>query len=282
MDTVRSILVTGGTGTFGRAFVNRVLKSNVERVCVLSRGEHAQADMREQIKDDRVRFFIGDVRDRNRLRRAFHDVEVVVHAAALKRIEVAEYNPNEICLTNVMGTVNVIEAATDAGVTKVIGISSDKACAPVNAYGASKLLAEKLFLAANNARGERGPIFSVCRYGNVWGSNGSVAPKWKSMIESGVSELPVTDPECSRFFMLIEEAADLVLDMIKTMKGGELVVPDLPAYRLGDLVEAMGCGMTVTGLPEWEKRHESMMEGQSSEGARRMSVNELRGALEAL
>lgn len=277
---MRSILITGGTGTFGRAFVRKLLLTDIERICVLSREEHAQADMRAELKDERVRFFIGDVRDRDRLRRAFEGNDVVVHAAALKRVEVSEYDPIEVARTNVDGAINVIEAAIDAGVEKVVGISSDKACAPVNAYGASKLLAEKLFLAANNMNA--GPIFAVCRYGNIWGSNGSVALKWKKMIQEGHGEVPVTDPDCTRFFMRIEEAADLVVRTIRVMKGGELMVPTLPAYRLGDLAEAMNVDMNVIGLPPFEKMHESMIEGEPSDRARRMTMDELRGAVEAL
>lgn len=277
---MKSVLITGGTGTFGQAFVSRALADGAERVCVYSRGEHRQAEMREAFSgDDRLRFFIGDVRDRRRLQRAMSGVDVVVHAAALKRIEVCEYDVTELVKTNINGSVNVIEAATDAGVAKVVALSTDKACDPVNAYGASKLLAERLFLAANNSRGAAGPVFSICRYGNIWGSNGSVVPRWRQLIKEGLNEVPVTDPECTRFYMTIEDATEFVIHTIKYMKRGRLSVPTLPAYRLGDLVEAMGVEMNIIGLPSFEKRHESMMNGNSSDKAQRMSVAELQEAL---
>jgi len=285
-----SYLVTGGTGSFGRAFVKRLLYPEVtdsislyaERVCVFSRGEHTQAQMRADLRDDKyLRFLIGDVRDKDRLRRAMTGVDVVVHAAALKRIEVGAYNPVEMVKTNIDGAINVIEAAQDAGVGRVVALSTDKAYAPVSPYGASKALAESLFLAAQNTVGAHGPKFAVCRYGNVWCSNGSVVPKWRQLLASGAETVPVTDPECTRFFMTLDQAVDLVLDTIVTMKGGELRVPDLPAYRLGDLAEAMGAKIDVLGLPAWEKRHENMDDGHCSADAPRMSIDELRKALEA-
>lgn len=279
---MRSVLVTGGTGTFGAAFIDAALDAGAERVRALSRGEHRQSELRARYASDpRVGFFVGDVRDRDRLTRAMEGCDVVVHAAALKRIEVSEYDPGELVKTNVCGSVNVIEAATDAGVEKVVALSTDKACDPVNAYGASKLLVERLFLAANNARGAHGPRFSVCRYGNIWGSNGSVVPRWRQILADGERRVPVTDPECTRFFMQIEDATALVLRTIETMRGGEISIPTLPAYRLGDLAAAMGAQMSIIGLPAWEKRHESMSATQSSEDARRMSVAELRLVCEA-
>lgn len=278
---MKSVLVTGGSGTFGKAFVAKCLDIGVERICIYSRGEHAQAAMRQSLNDDRLRYFIGDVRDVDRLRRAMDGVEVVVHAAALKRVEVCEYDPLEVVKTNVFGAANVIEAATDAGVEKVIAISTDKACDPVNAYGASKLLAEKMFMAANNARGASGPRFAVCRYGNVTGSAGSVIPKWREILKT-TDTVPVTDPDCTRFHMRLGQAVDLVLHAIETTKGGELFVPELPAYRLGDLAEAMGAKMNVLGLPEHEKRHESMIRAASSADTRRLTVDEIRTELAAL
>lgn len=276
-----SILITGATGSFGRAFTRSILALNhYDRVCLFSRGEHAQADMRMELGNDpRLRFFIGDVRDQSRLKRAMQGVDVVVHAAALKRIEVGAYNPVEMVRTNVDGAINVVEAAQDAGVRKVVALSTDKATEPCSPYGYSKALAESIFLAANNTVGADGPRFAATRYGNVWNSAGSVVPTWRKMIEAGVKAVPVTDPDCTRFYMEMHEAVDLVLHTIDIMQGGELMVPDLPAYRLGDLAEAMGIGMVVRGLPDHEKRHESMVPGSPSDQARRMSVAELRDKL---
>lgn len=280
-EVKNGILITGGTGTFGRAFVARLLYTeDCDRICIFSRGEHSQAQMRDEFDNDgRLRWFIGDVRDAARLRRAMEGCDVVVHAAALKRIEVGEYCPDELVKTNVGGALNVIDCAMSAGVRKVVALSTDKACAPVNAYGASKLLSEKLFLAANNMRAANGPIYAVTRYGNVAGSNGSVIPRWRDILRSGASEVPVTDPEATRFWMHIDEAVNLVLDTIRDMRGGELAIPTLPAYRLADLAEAMGARMKVIGMGEHEKRHESMRDGETSEHARRMTVIELREAL---
>ena len=282
---MRSVLITGGAGFFGTAFVKRMLSMDFNgpnRIVVFSRGEHRQADMARELAaldpHERLRFFIGDVRSRDRLRRAMEGIEVVVNAAALKRIDTAAYNPLEVKATNIDGAANVIEAAQDAGVRKVIALSTDKAFQPVSAYGTSKAFAESLFLAANNIRGKSGPIFSAFRYGNIFASAGSVVPIWRKILATS-DTVPVTDPECTRFFMTIDEAVDLVLTTINTMKGGEISIPTLPAYRLGDLAEAMGAKMDVRGLPSFEKRHESMSEGNSSDKARRMSVDELREAL---
>jgi UDP-N-acetylglucosamine 4,6-dehydratase len=245
-----------------------------------SRCEYKQSLMRKEFHDDqRLRWFVGDVRDEKRLARAMRDMDLVVHAAALKRVEVGEYNPDEMVKTNVGGALNVIDAAIDANVNKVVALSTDKACAPVNAYGASKLMAEKLFLAANNISGQRGPRFSVTRYGNVAGSTGSVIPLWRKMIADGIDIVPVTDPDCTRFWMSLDEAVDLVIDTAETMRGGELSIPQLPAYRLGDLAEAMNVGMRITGLGSHEKLHESMAEGNTSDLARRLSVDEIREKL---
>jgi len=278
---VKSVLITGGSGTFGNAFVPSLLGEGVGRVCIYSRGEHRQAEMRAKYpNDERLHWFIGDVRDKDRLRRAMAGCDVVVHAAALKRIEVCEYDAIEMVKTNVSGVVNVIEAATDAGVKKVVGLSTDKACEPVNAYGIGKLLGERIFLAAQSSRGLKGPKFAVVRYGNIFGSAGSVVPRWQALMAEGHGEVPVTDPDCTRFFMRPREASQLVINTIRTMKGGDLVIPTwLPAFRLGDLAEAMGVDMNVIGLPEHEKRHESMTPGETSEDARRMLVAEIQGAV---
>ncbi len=277
---MRSVLITGGTGSFGQAFTERLLKNDfAERICIYSRGEHAQANMAAQFRSDsRLRFFIGDVRDRTRLRRAFDGCDVVVHAAALKRIEVGFYNPVEMVKTNVNGAINVVEAAQDAGVEKVIGLSSDKAFQPISPYGQSKALAESVFLAANDISGGDGPRFAVTRYGNVWNSEGSVVPKWRRLLEDGEMRAVVTSLECTRFFMWMYEAVDLVLKGIATMPD-EPLVPDLPAYRLGDLVEAMGIDPVIIGLPIYEKRDEWMDSSHCSRDARRLTVDELRAAL---
>ena len=271
------ILITGGTGSFGQAFTKRLVSDKaVDRVAILSRGEHAQAEMAERIRDGRVRFFIGDVRDRGRLCRAFRDVDVVVHAAALKRIEVGAYNPTEMVKTNIGGAENVIEAAIDAGVKKVVALSSDKAWQPISPYGQSKALAESLFLRAY----EGSTIFAVTRYGNVWNSQGSVVPRWREVLKT-TDTVPVTDPDATRFFMRMDEAVDLVLNTIKSMRGGELNIPKLPAYRLGDLAKAMNAKMKIIGLPSYEKKHEGMCDGNTSDKADRMPVEELREILSA-
>ncbi len=276
-----NIAITGGTGAFGNAFAYYLLGllEPPRRLVIFSRGEYRQFLMAQELEPIDVqrslRFFIGDVRDRDRLRRAFDGIDVVVHAAALKRIEVGAYNPTEMVKTNVYGAINVIEAAQDAGVNRVVALSTDKAFAPVSPYGVSKALAESIFLAANNTGGWYGPKFSVTRYGNVWNSTGSVVPVWRNLIAQGCDTVPVTDPDCTRFFMRMSEAVEFVVGTIDTMHGGELNIPTLPAYRLGDLAEAMGVKMRITGLPDYEKKHESMAEGISSDLARRMTMGEL-------
>ncbi len=275
---MKSILVTGGTGSFGRAFCTRLLElPKPDRIVVYSRGEHTQYEMAQGVKDpdERLRFFIGDVRDRDRLTRAMGGVDVVIHAAALKRIEVGHYNPVEMVKTNIGGAINVIEAAQDAGVKHVVALSTDKAYQPVSPYGFSKAMAESLFLAANNTCDTK---FSVCRYGNVWKSTGSVVPKWEEHISTVDAPVPVTDPGCTRFYMTMDQAIDLVIRTIRG-PGGELNIPELPAYELGDLAHAMGAEMNIIGLPEWEKKHEGMCDGNTSDKARRMTVRELQDAL---
>lgn len=277
-----SVLITGGTGFFGRGFARRLLDAGVPRVCIYSRDEFKQHQMRQEfVGEDRIRFFIGDVRDVDRLRRAMESCDVVVHAAALKRVEVGEYDSGEMVKTNVLGAMNVIEAAQDCMVDKVVALSTDKAFEPVNAYGASKLLAEKLFLAANNARGANGPRFAVTRYGNVAGSTGSVIPIWREQFAQRRA-VCIRNPQATRFWMTLEEACQLVGETILTMRGGELRVPDLPAYRVEDLAQAMGIFVgpwTISALGPGEKLHEGMATGNSSDQARRMSVEELREAL---
>lgn len=277
-----SILITGGTGSFGRAFTQHLLgQDQFTRIIVFSRGEHSQAEMADDFKSsaDRLRFFIGDVRDIDRLRTAFNGVDTVIHAAALKRIEVGHYNPQEMVKTNVLGTMNVIEAAVSAGVKRVVGISSDKAWQPISPYGQSKALAETLMINANNVHGTRGPRFSVVRYGNVAGSKGSVIPIWRKLLSSGSESVPITDPGCTRFWMLMDEAVGLVHSAMVHAKGGELIFPKLPAYRLSDLASALGAKtytVNAAQLPPWEKKHEGMGPGWTSDAARRMTVDELR------
>ena len=283
MTSMGSVLITGGTGSFGQAFISQLLsQTDIPRICIYSRGEHAQAALRRSLGDDtRLRWMIGDVRDVDRLRRAMRGVDCVIHAAALKRIETGAYNPDEMVKTNVLGVMNIIEAAVSQDVKRVIGLSSDKAYQPVSAYGQSKALGESLFLNANGMYGRNGPKFAVTRYGNVWAAQGSVVPQWRSILATGVKVVPVTDLDCTRFFMHMSDAVDVVLRMLYTMKGGELVIPDwLPAYRLGDLVAAFGATPTVTGLPVWEKKHESMSDKLCSADVRRMTIEELRGHLE--
>lgn len=273
------VLITGGTGFLSRGLVKRMLDDGYERICIYSRGEFAQAQMRAAFDDDkRLRWLIGDVRDRDRLERAMEGAYAVIHAAALKRIEVGAYNPDEMVKTNVLGSVNVIEAARRQGVPKALLISSDKAFEPISPYGQTKALAESLFLTANNIF-PHGPRFAVVRYGNVWGSTGSVVPMWKATLARGAKTVAVTDPDCTRFFMRLEEAVALVLDTLTGMVGGEVRVPVLPAYRVGDLAQAMDAEPIVTGLRQWEKLHESMEDGVRSDRARRMSVDELRTEL---
>jgi len=274
----RSILITGGTGFFGKGFVTHLLKqSDFDRICIYSRGEHSQAIMREELLDDpRLRWFIGDVRDRDRLTRACRGVDTLVHAAALKRVEVGVYNPEEMVRTNIDGAMNVISACMDANINQAVLVSTDKAVEPINTYGKTKAVAEDLFINANEVAGRFGTKFAAARYGNVWCSTGSVVPKWYEALKRGSTRLKVTDPDCTRFFMHRQEASLLILNLVQHMSRGEIRTPDLPAYRLGDLAEAFGAEMDVIGLPDWEKKHESMVIGETSETARRMSVDELR------
>lgn len=272
-----SVLITGGSGFFGNAMVEYLLDAELsDRICIFSRDEFKQAQMRQKFNNDpRLRFFIGDVRDYRRLVQAMDGVEIVIHAAALKRIEVGNYNPEEMVKTNVSGTMNVIDAAYSAGVKSVCYLSTDKAYQPVSPYGQTKALAESLMISANRQYGAHGPRFSAVRYGNVWGSTGSIIPTWRNILKTSTF-VPVTDPECTRFYMTKTEAVEFVLDAIDD-DPTEVVIPDwLPAYSVGDLARAMYAEMDVKGLPDWEKKHESMREGLSSDTARRLSVEELR------
>lgn len=276
----QGVLITGGTGFLGHALVEKLLADGCSRICILSRNEYAQERMRQHFNnDERLRWFIGDVRDRDRLARAMSSVYSVIHAAALKRIEVGAYNPEEMVETNVIGSQNVIWAARETELGKAILVSSDKAYCPVSPYGQSKALAESLFLNSNDP--QHGTRFGVVRYGNVAGSTGSVIPTWRAQIQAG-KKIRLTDPECTRFWMTREEAAKLVVDALVSLQGGEVAIPELPAFRLGDLVAAMDVkNATITGLPKHEKLHEWMDTDKCSADARRLSVEDLRERLGA-
>jgi UDP-N-acetylglucosamine 4,6-dehydratase len=286
-----NVLITGATGFLGQALVRELMERDTDRICIYSRDEAKQAAMRARIDDpkERLRWFVGDVRDCQRLTRAMDGVDTVIHAAALKRIETGEYNTTEIVKTNVIGTMNVIVACFDGAygyppVTlprRMVYISSDKACQCRNAYGASKLMGEKMVLGAQKTRGKYGPTFDVVRYGNVAGSTGSVIPTWRTALAYN-TDAYITEPEATRFWMSREEAVNLVLRVAEQGTGGGLYTPTLPAYRLGDLAEAMDLPrpIEVRGLGPGEKLHERMLEdGPSSEEARRMTIDELREAL---
>lgn len=298
-------LITGGTGFLAQALVRRLLRDHDDpntalraqvegsnaRICVYSRGEAAQARMHAELKDDeRLRWFVGDVRDRERLRRAMESVVTVVHAAALKRVEVGEYNPTEMVKTNIIGTMNVIEAAIDAGVHCVVLVSSDKAVEPLNCYGATKLVAEKLFKGAS-LLAPYGPKFIVVRYGNVAGSTGSVIPTWRAQLAAGISPI-VRKLDATRFWLTVDQAVDFVLQACEWPTGA-VYVPELPAYMVGDLLAAMYdtpsfAVVTDDHLGPGEKLHESLLAADEPGGprrscdARRMSVVELREAIAKL
>ncbi len=261
--SVSSILVTGGTGSFGRAFVGAILERHPEvtRVVVFSRDELKQSEMAGEpiFQDRRVRFFIGDVRDRQRLGRAMEGIDAVIHAAALKQVPAVEYNPFEAIKTNVLGAQNVIDCCLDAGVRRVVALSTDKAAAPVNLYGATKLCSDKLFVAANNMRGARDLRLAVVRYGNVLGSRGSVVPLYLRKSKTGV--LPLTDPRMTRFSITLSDGVALCLMALERQWGGELFVPKIPSYRITDIAAAIGpaCRLETTGLRPGEKLHEEMI-----------------------
>lgn len=276
------VLITGGTGFLGRALAKELLREEHghQRVCIYSRGEHAQADMFEALgSHPNLRMFVGDVRDRERLYWALRSVDIVIHAAALKRIEVGHYNPGELVKTNILGTANVVDAAIAAGVRRVVLVSTDKACQPVSPYGVSKAMAEAVVLAANNTVAAGGTTFAVCRYGNVAGSTGSVIPRWRRILDTEPNPLaPCTDQDCTRFWMTQGEAVALVLRAVQGV--GPLLIPKLPAFRLGDLAEAMGFRGTLEfGLADWEKKHEMLEPGVTSDCAERMTVGALKEAL---
>ena len=265
----KSILITGGTGSFGKAFVKTVLNRHpdIKRLVVYSRDELKQFEMSQQFPGNRysgLRYFIGDVRDQDRLRRAMEGIDVVIHAAALKQVPAAEYNPFECIKTNVLGAQNVIEACLDTGVQRVVALSTDKAAAPINLYGATKLCSDKLFVAANNIKGHRDIRFVVVRYGNVMGSRGSVIPFFLGKRSSGV--LPITDPGMTRFNISLQEGVDMVLWSLEHAWGGEILVPKIPSYRITDVAVAIGpeCKHSVIGVRPGEKIHEEMITASDS------------------
>lgn len=264
----KSILITGGTGSFGKCFLQTLLKNHApSRLVVFSRDELKQFEMTQQFspaEHPALRYFIGDVRDAVRLKRAMEGIDIVIHAAALKQVPAAEYNPFECIKTNVLGAQNVIEACLESGVKDVVALSTDKAAAPINLYGATKLCSDKLFTAANNIKGHRDIKFSVVRYGNVMGSRGSVIPYFLEKKKSGV--LPITDPEMTRFNISLQEGVDMVLWALEHARGGEIFVPKIPSYRITDLAEAIGphCERPVVGIRPGEKVHEEMITASDS------------------
>lgn len=265
----KSILITGGTGSFGHQFVNYILKNyNPKKIIIYSRDEYKQFIMANEYKEfkDILRFFIGDVRDEGRLKRAMNGVDYVVHAAALKQVPACEYNPIEAIKTNVNGAVNVINASLDTGVKKVVALSTDKSVNPINLYGGTKLVSDKLFIAANAYSGENGTVFSIVRYGNVAGSRGSVIPFFDNIIKSGGTKLPITDYRMTRFWISLDEGVKLVIKALEESNGGETFISKIPSFKITDLAQAMlpGCDMPEVGIREGEKLHEIMITTEDS------------------
>lgn len=263
-DSSSRILITGGTGSFGKAFIAESIRRfpDIQRLVIYSRDELKQWELQQLFPSNnypQLRFFLGDVRDRDRLRRALEGIDTVVHAAALKQVPAAEYNPIEFINTNVLGAENLVQACLDTGVRRVVALSTDKAAAPINLYGATKLCSDKLFIAANNIKGNRDLCFSVVRYGNVMGSRGSVIPFFMEKAKTGV--LPITDPAMTRFNISLNEGVEMVLWALENALGGELFVPKIPSYRITDVAEAVGptCDKPVVGVRPGEKIHEEMI-----------------------
>jgi UDP-N-acetylglucosamine 4,6-dehydratase len=265
-----SILITGGTGSLGRALIKYLLEeTTARRIAIFSRDELKQLELRNYFKDDsRLRWFLGDVRDLERLKRAFHGVDFVIHAAALKQVDTGEYNPMEFIKTNVLGSQNIIDAAIETKVKKVVALSTDKASSPINLYGATKLTADKLFVAANNYSISYGTAFCVVRYGNVMGSRGSVIPYFRQIAESG-GPLPLTDLRMTRFWISIQQAVEFVVESFEIMQGGELYVPRIPSMKLTDLAKAVAPNSKVIeiGMRPGEKLHEEMISADDSRRA---------------
>ena len=262
----KTILITGGTGSFGKKCLKMIFERyNPKKVIIYSRDEFKQynmkAEMADQVDMSRVRFFIGDVRDKERLMRAFHGVDYVIHAAAMKQVPTCEYNPMEAIKTNINGAQNVIDAALDRGVKKVVALSTDKAVNPINLYGGTKLVSDKLFIAANAYTGLNGTVFSVVRYGNVAGSRGSIIPLFRRLAEEGNKELPITDTRMTRFWITLEQGVELVFKALAEAKGGETYISKIPSFHITDLAEAIlpGCGIKEIGIREGEKLHEVMV-----------------------
>lgn len=263
----KSILITGGTGSFGKQCVETLLNQHQpKKIIVYSRDELKQYEMAQKFDSPIMRYFIGDVRDEQRLAMAMREVDYVIHAAALKHIPVAEYNPMECIKTNINGADNVINVALEQGVEKVIALSTDKAVNPINLYGATKLAADKLFVAANNIVGDRRTRFSVVRYGNVLGSRGSVVPFFQQLIQEGATEIPITDPAMTRFWITLNQGIDFVLKNFTRMQGGEIFVPKIPSMKMTDMAEALAPGVPhkIVGIRPGEKLHEVMCPVESS------------------
>lgn len=263
----KSILITGGTGSFGKKYVKTLLsRYKPRRIIVFSRDELKQYEMQQVFNDPAMRYFIGDVRDSTRLTQAMRDVDFVIHAAALKQVPAAEYNPMECIKTNIHGAENVISAAIEAGVRKVMALSTDKAANPINLYGATKLASDKLFVAANNTVGRDGPSFSVVRYGNVVGSRGSVVPFFEKLLAEGARELPITHEQMTRFWISLQEGVDFVLRNFDRMFGGEIFVPKIPSIRITDLAQAIApdLPLRMVGIRPGEKLHEIMCPADDS------------------
>lgn len=267
----KSVLITGGTGSFGHAMARKLLTQDAcAKVIILSRDEWKQWEMKHSepiFNHPKIRYFLGDIRDANRLKRAFNEVDVIVHAAALKQVPAAEYNPAEFIKTNIQGGMNIIDMAIDCGVKHVIALSTDKAVNPVNLYGATKLCSDKLFISGNVYVGARKyPKFSVVRYGNVFGTRGSIIPYWKHMIDSGVKALPVTDKRMTRFWITVEEAVDFVMNCFPIMLGGEIFVPKIPSINIIDLAKAMApkLPIEICGMRAGEKLHELLISSDDS------------------
>lgn len=261
MFNSKTILITGGSGSFGTAFINYLIKNySPKKIIVLSRDELKQFEMQQNFPQDFMRFFLGDVRDVNRLKQAFYGVDIVIHAAALKQVPAAEYNPTECIKTNINGAGNVIEAAIETGVKRVIALSTDKAAAPINLYGATKLVSDKSFIAANNMVGNRDIQFSVVRYGNVLGSRGSVIPFFNNLLKNGVDSLPITDENMTRFWITLDQAVEFVDKCMQRMQGGEIFVPKIPSTKVIDLARAMAPDLPthIVGVRPGEKLHEVM------------------------